>query len=378
MKSKKNQTPENFSPFANIIGNEHVKNYLTRMITQKAIANSLLFAGPEGVGKGLFAIDFAKMLICHNDQDYKKVDHNNHPDIHIYRPEGKIGMHSIDSMRKFSEEVYMSPFEAEWKIFIIHNAERMLTYGANALLKTFEEPDSKSIIILLSSSPESLLTTILSRCRTVRFHAISDNEIVNYLETMMGKGIQEAQEIAALAEGSLGKAISLAKEEGGGLRHVLLEILTKGKIASYTELIKIAQDIAGEVETSKKQEEELVRESLFKGSIKDLSAAQRHELEKEVEGAVMMRSTGHSQALFNVILSWYRDMHLMQVNGNPAFLINHDYKHQIEQAYQRGEILPLETIQKKLSDAKLSLDRSTPLNMCLEKLFLELNLLVIA
>lgn len=365
----------NFSPFANIIGNDHVKSYLTRMVAKKAVANSLLFAGPEGIGKGLFAIDFAKMLICHHDQDYNKVDHHNHPDIHIYRPEGKIGMHSIDSMRKFSEEVYMAPFEAEWKVFIIHNAERMLTYGANALLKTFEEPDSKSIIILLSSAPESLLPTILSRCRTVRFHALSIEEIVHYLETKMGKDPQAAQEIAALSEGSLGKAISFAMEEGGHLRHTVLEILAKGKIASYKELMKIAQAIGAHVDASKKQEEELVRDSLLKGSIKDLSAAQRHDLEKEIDGAIMMRSTAHSQALCNVILSWYRDMHLMNVKGNLTFLINRDYKTKIEQSLQRGEILPIEVVQKIVSEAKLSLERSTPLNMCLEKLFLQLNLL---
>ena len=136
--------------FEDIVGNDQIKEYLKRMVEQRAVANSLLFAGPEGIGKSLFAHALAKMLL----------GSDSHPDLHVYRPEGKIGMHSIDSMRQFSEDVYLAPFQGQWKVFIIHDAERMLTYSANALLKTFEEPAKDALIILLSSAPAALLPTI--------------------------------------------------------------------------------------------------------------------------------------------------------------------------------------------------------------------------
>jgi len=151
--------------FEHIIGNDGVKKYLSRLIEKGNIPQSLLFSGPKGIGKSLFAETFAKLIISTNN--------SNHPDIHHHHPEGKTGMHTIQSMREFSKTVYLAPFQGKKKIFIIHDAHRMLTYSANALLKTFEEPALDAVIILISHAAEQLLPTVLSRCQTVRFQPIS-------------------------------------------------------------------------------------------------------------------------------------------------------------------------------------------------------------
>jgi DNA polymerase-3 subunit delta' len=127
--------------FDDIIGNDQIKNYLAGMVEKRMIAQSLLFAGPDGIGKSLFAQSFAKLIVGAKNPS--------HPDIYHYHTEGKIGMHSIQSMRQFSEEVYLGPYEAKKKVFIIHDAHRMLTYSANALLKTFEEPAPKQVAFFL-------------------------------------------------------------------------------------------------------------------------------------------------------------------------------------------------------------------------------------
>lgn len=170
--------------FEKILGNDHIKAFLENMLTSGRIGNSFLFSGPDGVGKGLFAHEFAKRLIASNTSNSRildKIDHGNHPDIKHYRPEGKIGVHSIDAMRRFNEEVYLRPYEADWKVFIVHDAERMLSYSANALLKTFEEPAEDSVIILLSSAKHQLIPTILSRCKTLHFHRVGEMEMTHFL-----------------------------------------------------------------------------------------------------------------------------------------------------------------------------------------------------
>ena len=137
--------------FKHILGNDQIKFFLSQTLKLGTVGNSLLFAGPDGVGKSLFAEAFAKALISQDDpkgSHRDKIESGNHPDIRVYRPEGKIGMHSLGSMRQFTEEVYQSPFEAKFKVFIIHDADRMLPASSNALLKTFEEPLQNSIIIL--------------------------------------------------------------------------------------------------------------------------------------------------------------------------------------------------------------------------------------
>jgi DNA polymerase III subunit delta' len=353
--------------FENIVGNQQIKEYLTRMVEKKAVGNSLLFAGPDGIGKGLFAKRLAESLLESNKES--------HPDLHIYRPEGKIGMHSIDAMRQFSETVYLAPFEAKKKVFIIHDAERMLTYSANALLKTFEEPSLDSVIILLSSAPESLLPTVLSRCRVIRFHRLTDTEIVTLLQQKWHKTKEEAEQIAFLAEGSLSTALRLSEEKGNFIRERILRLLAQDHLKTYADLALVAKEISEHVEAAKKVEGDLVRAECLKGLNSELTASQQQQIEKEVEGAVAMRLAEQADALFHVILSWYRDLQLLRVNGSLHHLINRDKRLLIEQALQRGNLLPIEQVQAALSTAKLSLERSTSLNLTLEHLFLQLNLL---
>jgi DNA polymerase-3 subunit delta' len=364
--------------FSHIIGNEPAKQYLTLTAAKGTTGNSLLFAGPEGIGKSLFAHAFAKLLICQDDphlRHKRKIEAGNHPDILIYRPEGKIGMHSIAAMRHFSEEVYLAPFEAKWKVFIIHEADRMLSYSANALLKTFEEPAQDAVIILLSSSPASLLPTVLSRCRTIYFHPLSENEIASFLISTCEKDPEKSQNIASMAQGSIGKALRLLRDGDNPLRTTLLQMFAKGGMINYKELAEAAAVIAERVENAKKEIEAGVRTSILHGAGEDLPAAQKQSLGKEVEGVVAMHGIQEAHALFEVILSWYRDMQLLAVNGKRDYLFNRDCACACEKALERGECLPIDIVQKALAEARLALERSTSLQICLENLFLKLNLL---
>ncbi|MFT4551546.1 MAG: DNA polymerase-3 subunit delta' [Chlamydiales bacterium] len=372
-----NSDPQASLTFDDLIGNDIVKGYLESILTQGKLGNSILFSGPEGIGKSLFAYDFSTKILCQDDPEghhLRKVKSGNHPDIHVCSPEGKIGMHSIRSMRQLAEEVYMLPNEGKWKVFIIHDAERMLPTSANALLKTFEEPASHSIIILLSSSPEALLPTITSRCRKVRFRPVLEKEIEMFLRDKKQVPQEEANRIALQARGSLGRAIRLLENGEEATRSRLLDILVKGRMNSYFELSKIALEFEEVLDDLKKSEDDELRQQL-NHEMKDLSAIQREAIEKEIEGALSLKNMTEAEGFFDIILSWHRDLHLVQSGGNPHYLIHRDRQKDIIEFASQSDLQPLDRVIEAISDTKLALQRSIKFSVCFENLFLKLNYL---
>lgn len=346
--------------FDHIVGHENIKRVLQQMVKENTLGNSLLFTGPDGVGKSLVAGALATLIL----------GSEKHPDLHHYFPEGKLGLHNINVMRQFCQDVYMAPYKGNKKIFILHEAERMLPYSANALLKTFEEPLEDALIILLTSHPNTLLPTILSRCCTFRFHALKESDITKVLHTKLGQTEERAAALAIRAKGSLGHACMLLQEEGNEARKHMLMLLAGGKQKLWRDLTEAAESIATKISQLYDSTESSPRLSK-----ENLSAVQLQSLEQEAEGIKAINLLNEAYALFNVVLGWFRDLHLLHVGGNKAWLFHPDKEVELEQSLQRGEILPLEVVQKAISQAKLSLERSTPLHHCLETLFLQLNLL---
>ncbi len=332
--------------FSHIVGNEAIKSYLSNAIAKGAIGNSLLFAGPEGVGKELFANAFAEAVLCVGDNaalQRQKLDSGNHPDLHLYRPEGKIGMHSIQSMRQLSEEVYLPPYESERKVFIIHEAERMLPSSSNALLKTFEEPSPDTVIILISSSPDHLLPTILSRCRTVYFRPLSCEE---------------------------NRINSTAKNEFFDL---LQPLLIKGKFDTYTELVAKAKELAEVIESKNKEIESAARALRLRDLGDKMTALQCDSLDKELEGVVAMQTAIAASQLFEAFLAWHRDLLLLSVNGNPDYLMYNQSIESLKIALEAKRMIPLEHLIKAIESAKLALARSTAFHLCLETFLIKIG-----
>jgi DNA polymerase-3 subunit delta' len=366
-----------FMFFSDLIGNDRVKKQLALMAAKRTVGNSLLFTGPDGIGKGMFAYSLAKSLLCQNDRESahgQKIDHHTHPDIRIYKPEGKTGMHSIQAMRQFSSEVYLPPYEASSKVLIIHEADRMLPYSANALLKPFEEPALTSVIILLSSNPSAILPTILSRCRVIYFAPIAPEEIVEFLHSKHGVDRTEAIEIAFHAKGSLATALHLLqkKERVAATDPLLLDLLAKGRGRPYKELTKAVEQLGESIDLIKQESETAAKEELLRAMPDELSAVQQQALEKEVEGAVSIRYLQEVNRLLEATLGWYRDMQLLSFKGDPNYLIHRSHQPQLEQALQRGELRPLEEIQKAIAATKLAVERSTPFTTAFETLLLKL------
>lgn len=297
--------------------NESIRLYLKRLSEIGKVPSSLLFFGPKNAGKELVAEELAKELVG------GEID--SHPDVFRYKPEGKIGMHGVDTIRHLREEAYLPPYKSAKKVFLIFEAERMLPYSANALLKIFEEPPLYNTIVLISSYPEKILPTILSRCHAIPFRGDASYTI--------------------------------------SVNTTLLSILRERNSLSYPNLLKKIKQLLSEIELQADSH----------GQVKDLTAYQLQQIEKQKEGTLAMQLLFFADALFEQILGWFRDMVLMQLNGSPSLLYHKDHSNEVKQACQKGEFFPLEKLQQLILEARLSLERSTPIQNVFEHFFLNLS-----
>src|SRR5205085_11375845 len=106
---------------------------------------------------------------CDACESCRKIESFNHPDISWVRPESKSRVITIEQMRDLMQTVHLKPTSAQYKFGMIVGADRLNVQAANAFLKTLEEPPANSILVLLSTEPQRILETILSRCLRLNF-----------------------------------------------------------------------------------------------------------------------------------------------------------------------------------------------------------------
>ncbi len=203
----------------NIIGHERAIETLKMALRNKTLSHSYLFEGEDGLGKKKIAYIFAKTLLCKEEGEEPcnkctsciKFDGGNHPDLLVVEPDkGLIKKGEIEELIK---SVATAPFESKRKVFIIDDSHRMSLEAKNALLKTLEEPPEYINIILISSSINNLLATILSRMQSIKFYPVELKKISDLLVNSHGKSREEADFIAEFTKGSVGKSIELATSD---------------------------------------------------------------------------------------------------------------------------------------------------------------------
>ena len=143
--------------FENILGNEKIKKYLNQSVEENNFLHSYLFLGTEGIGKLIFAKEFAKYILCKEDKNSNCkcksclcFDTKNHPDFSIINEEGETI--KVDYIRDLIEKIIEKPIVSDRKVYIINDCEKMTKEAQNCLLKTLEEPPQFVTIILVSSN----------------------------------------------------------------------------------------------------------------------------------------------------------------------------------------------------------------------------------
>jgi len=238
--------------FSQILGHDRQKDILRRAIGSDRLAHAYLFEGPEGIGKRLMALALVRAIFCQDGSGCgscsacRKVDHHNHPDLHILEAEG--ASIKIEQIRGLQKELSFRPLEAPKKVCLIDGAEKLNPAAGNSLLKTLEEPTGSALLILLTSRPEGVLSTIRSRCQRLPFVRLPQEMLQNLLNERLGADETHGHILAALSEGSFKKALGKDRDLFIERRKVLLKSLTALSPKSIIPLFDLAQELAEQKE----------------------------------------------------------------------------------------------------------------------------------
>lgn len=209
--------------FRRVISQTHAVSYFQGVISRGRLGHAYVLYGPEGVGKALFARELTKALFCQTKGEAcdvcnpcRKVDSGMHPDLHWVAPlEGKRDI-VIEQIKELEGWAYLKPLEANRRVFVLEDADKMTAQASNCLLKTLEEPPPGTLFLLTTTSVPSLLPTILSRCQMVRFQPLPTEVVGGLIDRGRPEGPSTADSAKALSLrlscGSPGRATKLREE----------------------------------------------------------------------------------------------------------------------------------------------------------------------
>jgi DNA polymerase-3 subunit delta' len=240
------------SQYQGILGHERSIEQLERARVSERVAHAYLFHGPDGVGKQRVAFAFAQALNCEQPgqgpcqecESCRKISRLTHPDVRLLASEASLVERELMEMPKGSPSSQIKnaqldelaglfrhrPYLGRTKVVVVDEADRMNINSQNRFLKTLEEPSADSVIILVSAHPNVLLPTIRSRCQALSFGPLPRDRVAGHLCEHFDLTLERAQVLAAMAQGSLGRAEALADEtlldERDQVREELARIMT--------------------------------------------------------------------------------------------------------------------------------------------------------
>ncbi|MDO8963482.1 MAG: DNA polymerase III subunit gamma/tau [Coriobacteriia bacterium] len=234
--------------FADVVGQDHVTRTLRNAVEEGAVSHAYLFNGPRGTGKTTTARILAKALDCEKGptpdpddtcEQCREITEGRHPDVYELDAASRTG---VDAVREeIITKVNYAATRGGYKVYIIDEVHMLSTSAFNALLKTLEEPPSKTVFILCTTHPHKVPETIHSRCQRFDFRRIGTDDIVGRLEHIAG-----AEGIAVEA----GTLALIARHAAGGMRDA---IGTLDQLASFTgKNVTLAdvEGLLGEVDTA--------------------------------------------------------------------------------------------------------------------------------
>ena len=207
-----------------IVGHDFVRQRFERIWKSKRVASTWLFVGPDGVGKRTFAMQLARTILCEQNRGEpfdscdncpgcRQVINGGHPDlIRVSKPSDKssIPLELLIGGRERRQEeglcraISLKSVRGMGKVAMIDDADYLNNEGANALLKTLEEPPPGTVLILIGTSLNRQLPTIISRCQIARFDPMQQAEVVRILHHLQEfEAIRPLEELAGLSGGNV-------------------------------------------------------------------------------------------------------------------------------------------------------------------------------
>ncbi len=315
--------------FRDIKGHNQPINLLKIALSQNRFASAYLFTGEGGIGKSLVAKTIAKAINCLQNNNFdscdqciscRKIENLTHPDVHWITPENQGSAIKIEQIRKLKQDISLKAYQAKSKVFIIEEAHNLTAEAQNAFLKILEEPPAHSLIILISSKPQLIFSTILSRCQKIRFRPLSRFKLEQFLISDLKLDLVLSHYLAYFCEGRIGEALGLKDKD----------IL--------------------------REKNRIIDEFTFSRTSYETIELNRHRFRE----------------ILDILVSWFRDMYFIKVGLPFAGLINLDRKEDLLKVMGRYSYFDLDSIIDFISDSTLYLEQNINLKLLMNNLRIRL------
>jgi DNA polymerase-3 subunit delta' len=215
-----------------LLGHQEAETAILDAIGGGRMHHAWLITGPEGIGKATLAYRFARRLLAGRPAGdslaldpghpvFRRVAAGSHADLltveRVFNEKTKRmkTQIAVEDVRRITGFMSLTPAEGGWRVVVVDGAEELNQASANALLKILEEPPPRAVLLLVCAAPGRLLPTIRSRCRRLRLSPLADEPMVQLLSLYLPQlDAEERGRLITLAEGSPGRAIMLAEDEG--------------------------------------------------------------------------------------------------------------------------------------------------------------------
>ena len=307
------QAPAERSLLARLDTQPRVRDFLAQAVAQGRASHAYLFIGAPGSGKLDAAWALAQALLCEDGgcgacDSCVRVARRTHPDVHCYAPESATG-YLIAQTRELLEDVALAPIRAPRKVYIIDRAEQLRANSANALLKTLEEPPAAVTFILLGTSSDIILPTIVSRCQCVPFRMLSTGEATAAVERATGAPTERCRMAVSVAGSPARAAEFLKSAERQEARRAMLRAVDAlahadeaDILASAKELMAAVRAPLADVKSTQQAVLEQNADYLSRGAMKQLEDRNKRELSARERSGIMEALASVRSLLRDVLL----------------------------------------------------------------------------
>ena len=338
MNFKKKRPGRKMAGFQHIIGQEQMKEHLRSALEQNKISHAYIIQGERFSGKEFIAKTFARALQCEKKEaepceqchSCKQALSGNQPDI-ISVLHDKPNSIGVDDVRvQITSDIAIKPYSSPYKIYIISEGEKMTPAAQNALLKTLEEPPVYAVLIILTTSIDALLPTILSRCVILNMRPCKDEQVKNYLMTQLKIPDYKTDVCVAFARGNIGRARMLAvSDDFDNICHEALSLVKNIKTMSLSDVVQAIR------------------------KLKDY--------QMDVDDYL------------DVLSIWYRDVLMFKATNDTNHLVFKDEIQHIRKAADKSAYEGIEIILDALDKAKIRIKANVNFELVMELLFITIQ-----
>jgi len=226
-----------------LLGHETAETTLAEALRSGRMHHAWLITGSDGIGKATLAFRFARRLLAGvpatggleldpSNPVFRRVAAGSHADLltiergYDDKRKRMRTQIAVEEVRRIGSFMSLTPAEGGWRVVIVDGAEELNQASANALLKVLEEPPPRAVLLLACAAPGRLLPTIRSRCRRLRLDPLGQEAMDELLSAYLPElSADQRGRLATVAEGSPGRALLLAEEEGLAIAGLVEEVL---------------------------------------------------------------------------------------------------------------------------------------------------------